>query len=131
MDRKDAINVYALTLFVALLAVKPSVVRVYQKELIIALLAVTPASTQVYQATAQGVEIDPKEILSALPEDAIRSIDHPKFASGEKADKQMKEDEPVIGLKVDGEMKAYPLYVLSAHEIVNDVISDKPIAVTW
>ena len=86
---------------------------------------------QVCQAVARGVEVDPMEILSVLPEDAIRSIDNPKFVSGEKADKQMREDEPVIGLKMNGEMKAYPLYVLSAHEIVNDVIADKHIAVTW
>lgn len=131
VDRKDTKNIYALIIFVALLAVVPSITQVYQKELIVALLAVTPASTQVYQATAQGVEIDPKEILLCLPEDAIRSIDHPKFISGEKADKQMSEDEPVIGLKMNGEAKAYPLYVLSAHEIVNDVIADKPIAITW
>lgn len=124
-------NIYALMIFVALLAVMPSITQVYQKELIVALLAVTPDSTQADQAAAQGVEIDPKEILLGLPEDAIRSIDHPKFISGEKADKQMREDEPVIGLKMNGETKAYPLYVLSAHEIVNDVIADKSIAVTW
>lgn len=71
------------------------------------------------------------EILTVLPPDSIRSIDRPKFVSGEKADKQMREDEPVIGVKMGGEAKAYPLYVLSAHEIVNDVIAKQPIAVTW
>ncbi len=124
-------NTCALALFVALLAIKPTIPQMYHKELVVALLEVTPASTQVKEAMAQGNKVDPKEILLGLPEDAIRSIDHPKFVSGEKADKQMREDEPVIGVKVDGETKAYPLYVLSAHEIVNDVIANKPIAITW
>jgi hypothetical protein len=86
---------------------------------------------QFYQATACGTEIDSMEILTVLPVDSIGSIDHPKFISGEKADKQMREDEPVIGVRMAGETKAYPLYVLSAHEIVNDFIVDTPIAVTW
>jgi hypothetical protein len=80
---------------------------------------------------AVGVEVNPAEILSALPEDAIRSIDRPKFVSGKKADKQMSDDEQVIGLEVGGEAKAYPLYVLSSHEIVNDVIAGSHVAVTW
>lgn len=110
MDRKGAKFLYALivSLFAAILAV-----------------------AQVHPGMAQGIEVDPMEILSVLPEDAIRSIDSPKFVSGEKADKQMREDEPVIGLEMDGETRAYPLYVLSAHEIVNDVIGDRPVAVTW
>lgn len=86
---------------------------------------------QFYQATACSTEIDPVEILTVLSTDSIRSIDHPKFVSGEKADEQMREDEPVIGVKMEGETKAYPLYVLSAHEIVNDIIAKQPIAVTW
>ncbi|MCB7128965.1 MAG: DUF3179 domain-containing protein [Candidatus Brocadiales bacterium] len=98
---------------------------------ILGLCAAFLGGLQLYQAVARGVEVDPMEILSVLPEDAIRSIDNPKFVSGEKADKQMREDEPVIGLKMNSEMKAYPLYVLSAHEIVNDVIAEKHIAVTW
>ncbi len=86
---------------------------------------------QFYQAIACGTEIDPVEILTVLSADSIRSIDHPKFVSGEKADKQMREDEPVIGVKMEGETKAYPLYVLSTHEIVNDIVAKQPIAVTW
>lgn len=99
--------------------------------LIMGLSAVILTCSQFYQAAARGAEIDQMEILTVLPLDSIRSIDHPEFVSGEKADKQMREDEPVIGIKINGETRAYPLYVLSAHEIVNDTVADKPIAVTW
>ncbi len=101
---------------------------------VVNMLAVFFISVLLCQTAAYGADvddIDPAEILSALPEDAIRSIDHPKFVSGKKADKQMGDDEQVIGLEIDGDAKAYPLYVLSSHEIVNDVIAGRPVAVTW
>ncbi|MCP4364504.1 MAG: DUF3179 domain-containing protein [Planctomycetes bacterium] len=98
---------------------------------VFAIYSVMLACMQLCVVDAVGVEVNPAEILSALPEDAIRSIDHPKFVSGKKADKQMDDDEQVIGLEVGGEAKAYPLYVLSSHEIVNDVIAGRPVAVTW
>ena len=43
----------------------------------------------------------------------------------------MKANEPVIGLSMKGESKAYSTYILSAHEIVNDTIGGIPIAITW
>jgi hypothetical protein len=36
-----------------------------------------------------------------------------------------------MGLVTQGEAKAYSLWHLDAHEIVNDVIGDIPIAVAW
>jgi hypothetical protein len=43
----------------------------------------------------------------------------------------MGDQEPVIGISFAGESHAYPLIFLSWHEIVNDVIGSKAIAVTW
>ena len=37
----------------------------------------------------------------------------------------------VIGLSIDGESKAYPVNILSRHEIVNDVVGGVPVAVTF
>jgi hypothetical protein len=37
----------------------------------------------------------------------------------------------VIGLEINGESRAYPLRILSAHEIVNDKVGGKPVAVTY
>ena len=39
--------------------------------------------------------------------------------------------EPVIGLAINGEAKAYPLRVLTWHEIANDEIGGLPVAVTY
>lgn len=80
---------------------------------------------------SQAISIDPKEILSVVPEDAVRSIDHPRFLQLPEADEQMSGKEPVIGIKIGNEAKAYPVYLLSAHEIVNDSISGTGVVVTW
>lgn len=75
--------------------------------------------------------IEFEEILSGgPPKDGIPSIDNPKFIAAAE-EKDLGEMEPVIGLEVNGEAKAYPLRILIWHEIVNDVIGGKPVAVTY
>ena len=39
--------------------------------------------------------------------------------------------EPVVGLTIDGDARAYPLRILTWHEIVNDVVGGTPVAVTY
>ena len=69
------------------------------------------------------------EIVDVLPKDAIQAIKEPQFVSSFKANIHL--DEPVIGVSFNGEEKAYSIYLLNNHEIVNDIIGGKPIAVTW
>lgn len=75
--------------------------------------------------------VDFKEIMSGgPPKDGIPPIDDPKFVSVEEAG-HLKEREPVIGLEINGDARAYPLQVLMWHEIANDVVGGKPVAVTY
>lgn len=37
----------------------------------------------------------------------------------------------VVGVSVEGESRAYPLYVLTNHQIVNDRVGGQPIAASW
>ena len=71
-------------------------------------------------------------LMHAVPRDAIRAIDDPVFVTAEEADKFMSNNEPVLGL-YDGEVaKAYSLWHLDRHEIVNDSLPGLgPVAVTW
>lgn len=71
------------------------------------------------------------ELVTLLPKDAIRSIDNPKFVTGAEADEQYSPDELVLGVEIDGDVRAYSIPFLSGHEIVNDVVGGEPIAVTW
>ena len=43
----------------------------------------------------------------------------------------MKSNELVLGLSINGDSRAYPIPMLSSHEIVNDVVGGEPVAVTW
>ena len=72
-------------------------------------------------------------IVTLLPKDAIRAILDPEFASAQAAeDENMVFDgRAVLGVAINGDARAYPINVLSAHEIVNDVVGGESIAVTW
>lgn len=64
------------------------------------------------------------------PKDGIPSIDNPVFATVEDAH-FMSNSDTVIGLEIDGEARAYPLFILVWHEIVNDIVGSVPVSVTY
>ncbi len=75
--------------------------------------------------------VDFGEILSGgPPKDGIPSIDKPVFVTLDKA-VHLTDTEPVVGVVINGEARAYPLQVLIWHEIVNDEIAGVPITVTF
>jgi hypothetical protein len=63
--------------------------------------------------------------------DAIRSIDRPCFESPAEAAPLLPDSSLVVGVERDGEARAYPVDLLSLHEVVNDVVGGQPIAITW
>ncbi len=75
--------------------------------------------------------IDFGEILSGgPPKDGIPSIDNPKFIALKEMS-SLSGTEPVIGLEINGDARAYPLRVLIWHEIVNDRVGGTPVTVTY
>ncbi len=72
------------------------------------------------------------EIISGgVPRDGIPPIDDPSFESIESASDWLEDQSPVISLEINGDARAYPLGILTRHEIVNDMVGDMPIAVTF
>ncbi len=71
------------------------------------------------------------KIITILARDGIPAILDPVFATRAEALAQMDPSERVIGVSINGDHRAYPLNLLSRHEIVNDTVGGKPIAVTW
>ncbi len=71
-------------------------------------------------------------LMTVVGKDAIPAIDNPQFVSAKEANSFMKDNEPVLGL-YDGKVaKAYSLWHLDRHEIVNDSLPGLgPVAVTW
>ncbi len=70
-------------------------------------------------------------IITILGKDGIPAILNPEFVSAQAADEQMVPNERVIGVSINGDHRAYPLNLLSRHEIVNDTVGGAPVAVTW
>jgi hypothetical protein len=64
------------------------------------------------------------------PKDGIPAIDEPRYTRARDVD-FLEDREPVILLTVDGESRAYPLQILTWHEIVNARIGETPVAVTF
>jgi hypothetical protein len=71
------------------------------------------------------------KIVTLLGFDAIPSIQEPRFVEPEIADDTYDPEELVLGVEITGDARAYSVPLLSRHEIVNDVVGGKPIAVTW
>jgi len=72
------------------------------------------------------------QILSGgPPKDGIPAIDNPVFESIESARDWVDGQAPVIALALNGEAKAYPMAVMTWHEITNDTIGGEPVVVTF
>lgn len=79
-----------------------------------------------------NASVDFGSILSGgPPKDGIPSIDSPEFSTATDAQKWLGDDEPVIAYIDGDDARAYPLQILTYHEIVNDIVNDKPVIVTF
>jgi len=69
-------------------------------------------------------------ISGGPPKDGIPSIDDPSFTpvSGVTG---LGDNEPVITLNINNDVRAYPLRIMMWHEIVNDIVGGMPVTVTY
>jgi hypothetical protein len=65
------------------------------------------------------------------PKDGIPAIDAPQFVSVAEADQWLRSLEPVVLVQVGDDARAYPLQILTWHEIVNDTVGGLPLTVTF
>ena len=99
------------------------------------IIAPTPSGRN-FQPQLEQVSIDLNEVVTLLPPDAIPAV-LPAEAQGimvTAAEADAAGIDPsvqVIGLEINGESRAYPIPFLSSHEIVNDEVGGRRIAVTW
>jgi len=64
------------------------------------------------------------------PKDGIFAITNPKTVTAAEA-RFLKTTDRVIGVSLGGQPRAYPISILTQHEIVNDNLGGTPIAVTY
>jgi hypothetical protein len=76
--------------------------------------------------------VDPDKIVGGgPPKDGIPSIDNPKYVSLEEADQWIGDDELVLGITYKDVKRVYPLQIMVLHEIVNDIIANDPLLITY
>ncbi len=75
--------------------------------------------------------VDVGDIVSGgPPPDGIPPLDYPKFEWVGDVD-WLDAKEPVIALEKCGDARAYPLQVMTWHEIVNDSLAGEPLTITF
>jgi hypothetical protein len=73
----------------------------------------------------------PHELVAGAPPDQIPAILRPRFDSAAAANHLLGGMDPVLGVDVHGDARAYPTQLLALHEVVDDTVGGRPIAVTW
>lgn len=72
-----------------------------------------------------------KEMRQVMEPDQFPVLHHPEMATVLEAGIEIDADEPVIGLFLGGEARAYPISVMGGVELVNDTCGEVPVAVAW
>lgn len=96
----------------------------------------SPASTGILRdtfgiRTQSQIDVPLAEVLQGCPRrDCIPAIDAPRFL-GATDPSAPDDDDLVMGIVRGDTARAYPLYILNFHEVVNDSIAGEPIAITY
>ena len=99
------------------------------------IIAPTPSGKSLQPELGQA-SIDLSQVVTLLPPDAIPAILPDRageilVTAAEAEAIGIGDDVQVIGVSINGDHRAYPIPFLSRHEIVNDEIGGRPLAVTW
>ena len=62
--------------------------------------------------------------------DGIPSLDYPKLIAAKDAS-YLKDSDPVFGVSINGDARAYPLRIMGWHEMFNEVIGGVPVALAY
>ena len=68
-------------------------------------------------------------LLPYRAKDAKLALIRPSFVTA--ADAHLPDGVSVVGVSVDGVDRAYPLYVMKNHQVVNDRLGEVPVAASW
>jgi hypothetical protein len=107
--------------------------------LIIPIFADRPGDRNSPDFDLTNTAVPPELIVRGMARDGVRTLLEPATIEAAEVDRYNKEergkllvsDDRVIGIAIGGEARAYPLRLMRWHEVVNDVVGGRPIAVTY
>ena len=74
--------------------------------------------------------VDLSQIQGVVPPDAIPALEDPAFEPAAEVD-WLPVLEPVLALEIDGDARAYPLRIMTWHELVNGTVGGVPVTVSY
>ncbi len=93
-------------------------------------MLLSPGQEEVSDGDLKSVVPLDRIVSGGPPKDGIPSIDNPRFLKPGDVD-FLSDSDVVIGVEYNGIARAYPLKILVWHEIVNDVLGDTPLVITY
>ncbi len=82
-----------------------------------------------YEGAAATVRVE-EVVWGGVKVDGIPALVNPKMAPPEQAN-YLVDSEPVFGVYINGDARAYPLRILDWHEMANDVVGGKSVALAY
>ena len=83
------------------------------------------------RANAEKMKIRLEEIVwGGVQVDGIPSLDNPKLITAAEAT-YLKDGDPVFGVSINGDARAYPLRIMGWHEMFNETIGGVPVALAY
>ena len=90
----------------------------------------SPWLRAIWETDFTKASVAPAELTQGATKDGIPAINHPVFLPVDAVD-FLNDREPVVAFEAGGEARAYPLQILTWHEIVNDVVAGRPVLITF
>ena len=92
---------------------------------------IDPRFREFLAPVARGSAVDPVEIAwGGVEPDGIPDLQNAPVVSVEEQD-YLKPGDRVFGVSINGEHRAYPLRIVNAHEMANDVLGGEPISLAY
>jgi hypothetical protein len=122
-------------------AAMPARARILGSLILLALVAIACQPREIVIVPSSGGESTDAtsrelKLVTLLPYDSIPAIFDPRFVSAAEASgtgrqsAMYRSDEKILGIEINGDVRAYSVPMLRRHEIVNDIVRGIPIAVT-
>ena len=111
------------------LRIPPVIKRMGISVLALSLVGLVGETQNGFDLSQRSVPLE--DILSGgPPRDGIPALIHPNFVSADDAT-FLQDNDRILGILGKGEAKAYPIKIMTWHEVVNDSLDERPIVVTY
>ena len=92
---------------------------------------IDPAIGDLLEPAIERSRVDLSEVLwGGVQVDGIPPLENPPHVAPDEASYLLPQDR-VFGVSINGENRAYPLRIMNAHELANDVLGGEPISLVY